>query len=340
MTARTISAAWVKGIADVLQELGMDAAALFAEAGLDISELNNSEARFAPEKVSTLWELVAERSGNPAIGLATSRFGKPASFDAIAYVMMSCPNLLTALEHLIRYLRIVSDAADIALHEEPDGYGVTVKLWGGGRPVPRQRMEFVLVTILSFCRWITGRDLHPLAAELSIAEPDDLQPYIDAFRCPLQFDVAVPRLRFSRADLLAPLPTSNPVLAELHTQYASEHLRRLGDTKNSYKTREIIIRQLSGGEPLRGDVAKELCMSERTLQRRLQEEGTSFQDLLDATRRELAEQYLGQKHLTLTQTVALLGFADQSTFFRCCKRWFGMSPGEYRTRLGKSASRS
>jgi len=190
------------------------------------------------------------------------------------------------------------------------------------------------VTILSFCRWITGLDLHPLRADFVIPTPDDLQPYVDAFRCPLNFGAPLHGLHFARADLLAPLPTSNPVLAELHNKYATEHLKRLGNTRTSYKTREIIIRHLSGGEPLRGDIAKELCMSERTLQRRLQVEGTSFQDIVDATRRELAEQYLGQPHLTLTQTVALLGFADQSTFFRCCKRWFGMSPGEYRSRLG------
>lgn len=338
MNTRTISAAWVKGIADMLQELKLDASALFAEAGLDIDELNNPEARFMPEKVSVLWELATQRSGNPAIALTSSRNGKPSSFDAIAYVMMSCPNLLAAIEHLIRFLAIVSDAAEIHLQEQADGYGLTVELWGAGRPVPRQRIEFVLVTILNFCRWITGRELQLLVVDLAQPAPDDLQPYSDAFRCPLQFNAPLYRLLFSRADLLAPLPTSNPMLAEVHTRYASEHMKRLGDAKTSYKAREIIIRNLAGGEPLRADVAKELCMSERTLQRRLQEEGTSFQDLIDATRKELAEQYLAQKHLTLTQTIALLGFANQSTFFRCCKRWFGMSPGEYRIHLEKNGS--
>ena len=74
-------------------------------------------------------------------------------------------------------------------------------------------------------------------------------------------------------------------------------------------------------------------MSERTLQRRLEVEATSFADLLDNTRRELAEQYLGRLHLSLGQAAYLLGYADQSSFFRACKRWFEVSPGQYRNQL-------
>ena len=70
------------------------------------------------------------------------------------------------------------------------------------------------------------------------------------------------------------------------------------------------------------------------MQRRLQEEGTSYQQLLDDTRRELAEQYLGQVDLTLLEVAYLLGFADPSNFFRAFRRWFGETPGEYRSRRG------
>lgn len=338
MSVRTISAAWVRGVADILEAANLDAPALFSEAGLDIADLNNSDARFEPEKISILWELAALRSGNPAIGLMQFQMARPASFDAVAYVMMSCPNLLAGLEHLIRYLRIVSDAADIALHEDARGYGVTVELFGGGRAVPRQRIEFVMITIIGFCRWITGRKLQPLEVDLANPAPADLQAYADAFRCPLRFDAPVHRLLFSHADLIAPLPTSNPVLAELHGRYAGEHLKRLNSARTSFSARELIVRQLSEGDPLRADIAKALCMSERTLQRRLQEEGTSFHQLIEDTRREMAQEYLGQRHLTLGQTAYLLGFADQSNFFRACKRWFDMSPGEYRNRLDRKCA--
>jgi len=308
---------------------------LFAEAGLNHAELDNSDARFEPERVSQLWELAAARSGNPAIGLALAGVTRPASFDAVAYVMMSCSTLRSGLESLIRYIGIVSDAADIALRQEKEGYAVTIALVGGGRPIPRQRVEYVVLTILNLCRWITGTELRPLEVDFADPSPADERPYADAFKCPLNFNAPVHCLHFSSADMSRQLPASNPVMAELLGRHAGEHLDRLGNTSIAYKVRELVIRQLADGEPLRRKIAKVLCMSERTLQRRLQEEGTSFQDLVDDARKEMAKQYLNQPRLPLVQTAYLLGFADQSTFSRACKRWFAVGPGEYRNRAGR-----
>src|ERR1700694_3886511 len=139
-------------------------------------------------------------------------------------------------------------------------------------------------------------------------------------------DAPATSLLFVHADLTVPLPTSNPPLAELHERFAGEYLRHFDHAQTSYRAREVIIRRLPDGEPRRDQIAGELCMSERTLQRRLEEEATSFLQLLDDTRRELAEQYLSRLHLSLAQAAYLLGFADQRSFFRARRRWFGISP--------------
>jgi hypothetical protein len=98
------------------------------------------------EKISRLWELAAERSGNPAIGLAQHQVARPASFDVVGYTMMSCADLRAAFERLVRYLLILSDALTMTLSEEHAGYRVTFVLFGGDRLVPRQRMEFIFIT--------------------------------------------------------------------------------------------------------------------------------------------------------------------------------------------------
>jgi AraC-like DNA-binding protein len=338
MAKRTTAAVWVKGTAEMFAAEGLDAGALLTAAGIEAAALAAPGARLQTEKVSRLWELAVERSGNPALALAQPAVVRPASFDVVGYAMMSCADLRSAFERLIRYMLILSDALTMTMSKERGGYRVTFVLSGGDRPLPRQRIEFVFVTVLSFCRWISGRDVHPQAVELVDPVPEDSARYAAVFGCPVSFDGARNSILFAEADMAAPLPTSNATLAALHERFAGEYLEHFDHAQTSYHAREVIIRRLPDGEPRRDVVARELRMSERTLQRRLEREATSFLQLLDETRHELAEQYLGRLHLSLAQAAYLLGFADQSSFFRACRRWFNLPPGQYRDQLLRQAA--
>jgi len=329
----TCAAFWVKSIAETLEAAGLNTHALFEEAGLELAALSDADARFPTEGISRLWQFAVTRSGNPAIGLANSSVVKPGSFDVVAYAMMSSVNLLGTLERVVRYVDIVSEAASLTIADDSEGYRLVLELFGGKHPVPRQRFEFDLITLLSFFRWVANRDLRPLAFELRFPPPADPQPYQDAFKCPLRFNAPANALLFGRTDATLPLPTAHPELAEMHERIASEHLQRLDPAQTCHRVRAVIIRHLRDGEPRRPKIATILGMSERTLQRRLAAEGTSFQRLLDDTRRELARHYLGQRELSLAGTAYILGFTDQSSFFRAARRWFGTSPRDYRIRL-------
>src|SRR5262245_21728052 len=121
MTKRTTSAVWVRGIAEMLETEGLDMRALLTAAGIDAASLEAPGARLATGKISRLWELAVECSGNPAIGLAQHQVVRPASFDVVGYTMMSCANLRAAFERLTRYLLILSDALTMTLSDERDG---------------------------------------------------------------------------------------------------------------------------------------------------------------------------------------------------------------------------
>jgi AraC-like DNA-binding protein len=334
MQQRGVSVIWVRGLIDALASSGLDMTSLCREADLDLVELITSNAVCPTEKLSLLWELAEARSGNPAIGLTSQQTFKPASFDVVGYAMMSSESLAAGLERLVRYMRILTDAQTLSLSQQGTTTVVSLEIYGGERPLPRQRFESAFINLLSFFRWLSGRDLRPLRVDLIQPTPMDLAPYKDLFRCPLHFSAASNRIVFASADLALPLPTSDAVMSELHDHFAAQRLEQIDDRRISSKVRELLIRKFPEGEPAREQIARLLCMSERSLQRHLNSEGTSFHQLIDQTRRELAVSYLAQPRISLGEVVYLLGFAGQSNLTRACKRWFDLSPRQYRLQLG------
>ena len=334
MSNRTTSAAWVKGIREVLQDEGLDVRSLFRHAGLDMSQLANPEVRYPTEKVSRLWDLAVERSRNAMLGIAQPRSSSVASFDVVGYAMMSCSNLLASLECLVRYLRVVSEAASMLLRAETGRYSIELTLFGGELAVPRQRSEFSLLRLLSFLRWISGRRIAPLLVEFSYPEPAHPQRYREAFQGPVRFNAAANRLVLAEPDLTVPLPTHSPALEQFHAQFADRCLARLDNHGISRKVEDLIAQQLQGCEPRREEIARLLCLGDRTLRRRLEDEGTTFRKILDDTRRDLAQHYFALQRYSAGEIAYMLGFTDQGTLFRACRRWFGVSPKQYQARCG------
>lgn len=156
MQNRTTSAAWIRGVVKTFSSQGLDVPRLFADVGLDYTGLEDPELRWPTEQVSRLWTLAVERSRNPAIALFNPHVVRPDHYGVVGYAMMSSANLHAGLERLIRYLGIVSDAATISLAKGKGGQWVRLDLYGGAAPVPRQRMEYGLLTLLTFCRWMMG----------------------------------------------------------------------------------------------------------------------------------------------------------------------------------------
>ncbi len=333
MNSRTTSSAWVKGVIDMFANEGLDVAALMAAADIDPVQLADPDARVATEKMSRLWRRAAELSGDDCIGLATAHLPKPGNFDIVGYAMLSSPNLRDALNCFSRHMRLVSDAAEILLEDWEANVVVRFDLYGGREPIPRQRIEFDLLTILTFCRWVTGRAITPVRMCMVYPEPHDLQRFTEAFQCPLDFDAAFNGLIFESEILEAALPAYNPQVAEMHDQLLRQRLAAFDGAGLSVKVRREIGRRLASGEPRREAVAIALKISDRTLQRRLRDEGASFEKLLESTRCDLAQHYLARPGLTVAEVAYLLGFADPGTFFRACKRWFDASPRQFRAQL-------
>ena len=329
MNQRTTSGAWVHGVTAMFASQQLDAAHLCAGAGIDSTQLSNPNYRCATERVSALWNAAIAASANPDLALTAPHLVQPANFEVVGFVMMSSDSVRAALERLQRYLRIVSDAATVEQIPRQGQLWVELELDGGAAPIPSQRFVYDLLALLTFLRWGSGNRLRPLQVALS-HHTEHAERYVEVFQCPVQFGAPRNAMAFKPDDLDQPMLAANAGVAQLHDQHAGQRLEQLNLSNTSFRARAIIVSKLPDGEPRREQVAAALCMSDRTLLRRLQDDGTSYNQLLDSTRRELAQRYLRQKDLSLAQIAYLLGFADQSNLFRACKRWFDLSPSQYR----------
>ena len=325
----TSSSAWVRGLVDLFEAQALDAGGLLRAVGLDRAVLNCADARVSTDQVSALWEQAVLRSGNPALGLdrgAAARFGV---FDAIAYPILSSPDLRSGMKSMARYMAVLSDATVLELEEDAEGGWLILDHIAAERAVPRQRHEHAVLSVLSMCGWVTRRDVVPLQLDLKSGPPAQPHVYRQAFGCPVRFDSPVTRVRVSRANLSAPLPSFDPVLHPVLIRMLDERMASLGNLSMRRRVADEIRRRLPMGEPRREAVAHRLAVADRTLQRRLRDEQTSYQQILDEVRRDLARTYLSERR-SLDDIADLLGFADSSNFFRASRRWFGLSPAQYR----------
>jgi AraC-like DNA-binding protein len=341
----------VRGIKARLAAFGLDMENLSRQAGLDEAECMADDALTLADKVSLLWELVAQTSGDPLLGLKSA---VPQPLDRsglMGHIMRASADVKTAIENLVRYTPLVSPTVHSTLEQADGRTCVSLHLPGGQRRVPQQHYDFVWCMVLRTLRNAAGREnLKPVLVTYAFPKPDAVRAYEEAYGCEVRFDMPSNSMVFVNADLMTPIRTENPMaadwalrmLAELAQAQRNWTLRMLAKIEKtpqqgpSFRARVqgLLANMLASGEPLREEVAKQLMMSERTLQRRLAEEGTNFTQLVDDTRREMAQQYLSKGDLSLKKLSFQLGFSDPSAFCRACRRWFGRSPKELQQKTG------
>jgi len=344
----------IRGIKARLAARGLDMDAFSRQAGLDEGECMADDALTLSDKLSHLWELVTQASGDPLLGLKAA---SPQSLDKsglMGHIMRASPDVKAAIENLVRYTPLVSPTVHSTIEQTDSHTRVSLDLPGGQRRVPQQHYDFVWCLVLRTLRGAAGNDdIKPVLVTYAFPEPASAQAYVDAYGCPVRFGMASNTMTFADADLAAPIMTENAMaadwalrmLADLAQSQRNWTLRMLAKLEkapqpdNSFTSRVqgLLVSMLAKGEPLREEVARQLMMSERTLQRRLAEEGTNFTQLVDDTRRDLAQKYLGEGDLSLKKLSFQLGFSDPSAFCRACRRWFGRSPRELQQRQGPTA---
>jgi AraC-like DNA-binding protein len=313
------------------ESLGLDVNRILARAELSRERVMNPQARIALGDYLRWWRSALDVSGDPALGLrvgATLRAGALGSFE---YMLRHTESLEQLLVRANEYMRLVDDTTVLDLRRE-HGRAILRVYRRGGYPMAPPEVHTLFSAIV-----ILGRDELPAARLLAVrfahAAPVDASVFERHFGCPVRFEQEHDEVEFDAA-LLALAPRgADGKLGRVLEEHARHLLAELPEEAPLLVSARTALReQIERGAPSAHALAKVLRMSERTLRRRLEAEGTSYQALLDETRSDLARAWVGTTREGFQTIAYRLAFADASTFFRAFKRWTGTTPARFRER--------
>ncbi|MDH1105725.1 AraC family transcriptional regulator [Metapseudomonas otitidis] len=325
----SVSASLTQAVLHAAVALGLPRATLLQDSGLADADLNDPDARIPFTRQEALWHSIARHLDAPEPGLALGRALAPGQFSVLGYLLQSSPTLGEALEAELRYQRLVGEGGTLVVDARGDELWTLYRPLDPRAPATRPRVLALMAFWVGLMRPLLD-DLRLLRATFQHPAPADLAPYQACFGCPLIFDAADYALVLPLSLRQTPLKQANPPLQAVLRQHAEALLARLPSEGLRARVVALLGAQLAHGEPDRAALASALGLSERTLQRRLAEEGSSYQHLLIDTRRQLAERHLQDADLPIAEIALLLGYSEPSVFFRAFRQWTGMTPGEYR----------
>lgn len=334
MPASTLSS-WARLIWEELNARQLDANDLFRQVGLNPAQLSSGTARFPVDKMGQLWRLALEITGDPCLGVETGLRWHATTFHALGFAWLASTSLGEALHRLTRYGRFVSDALRYQLVTgELDYYfrmEINPELNGSQyEQNTSPATDASIVALLKMLRLLLGDSYHPKQITCSHS-PNSASLMLERIAsCPVHYGGEFVELVFDHHDVENPLTSGNDELSMAHDQIILKHLADLDEDNLVDQVQIRIFEKLPSGEVKDEDIARDLNMSTRTMQRRLNETGTSFTVLLQEARQKLAQQYIHDNKLAVSEIAYLLGFSDQSNFTRAFKRWYGVSPSQYR----------
>lgn len=311
---------------------------ILSAASLSDTDFTRPDARFPADHFSSVLSRLAEASGNPHITLRLAEATQPRMLGSIGFLISTSETLGQALHILEDYLPILFQGAQLELHQ--DGQDMQLQLLFEAESVEQNVVEYFLACLLNWPRWLTGRQIPVSAVEMAFPQPESLTTYRQFFAAEVSFKAERHCIHLPASYLTLPCVDANREMHQLHKEFADSLLSKTGEKKALTAQIRSLIRQqlLTQGEAIRREqIAQQLGLSLRTLQRKLGELETNFQTLYDQTRQELCLQLIQRGQLSFGEIAFQLGFSNQSAFQKAFKRWMGMAPSQYRQQLSPTA---
>lgn len=327
----TVAASLFIDLAAQLERRGIARAALCRTARVDEGRLADAHARIGGDEAQRLWEAAMVLTGDPLVALHSAEEFRPGAMNVFGYVILNCATGLEALDRLTRYASLLNDALVVESTRDVVALELTFSMVDAEAGMdPRHPVEATAAGVVLLLRALTGRPVVPRRVAFRHAAAGPIAEYHRVFGTKVHFGAPSHTLALRLDDLGAPIAAADHTLLPILEVQAASRLAAL--QRNGAVSGQVIQRvlaRLRGSAPDASLIARELAMSVRALQRTLAEEGTSFQGLLDAARREVAERQLRVPGVSAADVALLLGYSETSAFTRAFRRWTGATPSAW-----------
>ncbi|OMH25606.1 AAA family ATPase [Motiliproteus sp. MSK22-1] len=333
MPTATASAKLLDPVLQIAQHNHQDLHALLAAAQLENIEKDKPGARIPTSAFCRLLEELGHRSENDRIALRIGEATQPRMLGSIGFLMTTAVDLRASYQVLIDYLPLLFEGIHLQMEQSAAGTELTLEL---EHSEERKTAEWFMACLLSWPRWISGKQIPALKIELIYPPPADTQAYERFFASEVTYNGDHNRLLIPSSYLKFPCLDANEEMHRLHLEFADNLLSVSGREGALVAQIKSLIRHgLTDGQGgiRREKIAASLNLSLRTLQRKLGKLNTSFQELYDQTRKEQALQQIQKGSVSFGELSFLLGFSNQSAFQKAFKRWVGMPPSQYREQI-------
>jgi AraC-like DNA-binding protein len=310
---------WIEIVSRTLAREGIDLGVELADRSVAFERNAPLAGRLDAAATRAVWQVVEERSHDPVFGISMLRAVDYLDFEELGVALVATGTAESALERVVRYHALLTDAVVVHL----DVGKRLLELRIDHRATHWRAGEFSAALITRVLRARFDRRHAPTEVQLGFENPGGVDAYRRYFRCPVYTGAPATRLSFDRT-VLARSDVIEPIgVAERFERLLSSRIQELSTRQSAAASVRDALRELIGADvPSLKRVASELHVSDRTLQRRLREEGTSFGSQLEETRRELAGAWLAEARLSRTEIAYLLGFSHPSSLSRALRRWF------------------
>jgi AraC-like DNA-binding protein len=319
------------GLLDAIKAAGGEPDAILRAAEMDRGAFANPDGYIPSAAFARVLEECARATKDESFGLHFGETYNPKDAGAVAYVILNSPTVAAAFDNAARYVHLHNEAVKIFRTTEGSRIYLRHALPDLGLESLRQQNEYSMAVALNVLRIMAGSAWVPLEVQFAHEAPRDTSEHTRIFGCPVSFGCETNALALERDFLDRQVPAADPRLYPLLKRYLDEFLKAMPREDDFLSAvRKTIADSMHDGSSRLGGVAKQLAMSPRALQRKLDEYGTDFKALVGETRRRFAIDYLRDPNHTPTEIAFLLGYSEVSAFNHAFKRWTGSTPLEHR----------